>query len=305
MKNLYKMIVMVGFIFCCLFAVDYGVSYAGVPHLINYQGRLTDKLGKPLEGAYNVTFRIYDAETAGSMLWEETHGGMVIEKGVFSVLLGSVIPLNLAFDKQYYLEIKIDSDVMSPRQKMASVAYAISAEYGVPKGVIVMWSGMIADIPSGWALCDGSNGTPDLRDKFIVGAQQDDSGTAKTNIAGILKKTGGSVNITEANLPSHIHGAGTLAAANESSHRHNERANSAGFDSSPVDLYYSGGVVRGGQFSYLTRTGTSDGYGGEDYKLYTGSGSAHGHSIIGSTDTKGSGTAYTQPYYALAFIMKL
>ena len=40
----------------------------------------------------------------------------------------------------------------------------------VPPGVIVMWSGSIANIPSGWALCDGTNGTPDLRDRFIVGA---------------------------------------------------------------------------------------------------------------------------------------
>lgn len=40
----------------------------------------------------------------------------------------------------------------------------------VPTGVIVMWSGNVASIPSGWALCNGSGGTPDLRDKFIVGA---------------------------------------------------------------------------------------------------------------------------------------
>lgn len=37
-------------------------------------------------------------------------------------------------------------------------------------GMIMMWSGSIATIPSGWALCNGSNGTPDLRNKFIVGA---------------------------------------------------------------------------------------------------------------------------------------
>lgn len=39
-----------------------------------------------------------------------------------------------------------------------------------PKGLILIWSGAIVDIPVGWSLCDGSNGTPDLRDKFIVGA---------------------------------------------------------------------------------------------------------------------------------------
>ena len=40
----------------------------------------------------------------------------------------------------------------------------------VPSGVIVMWSGSIASIPSGWYLCDGTNSTPDLRSRFIVGA---------------------------------------------------------------------------------------------------------------------------------------
>ena len=38
------------------------------------------------------------------------------------------------------------------------------------KGIIVLWSGAIADIPAGWALCDGTLGTPDLRNKFIVAA---------------------------------------------------------------------------------------------------------------------------------------
>lgn len=37
-------------------------------------------------------------------------------------------------------------------------------------GVIVLWSGSIATIPAGFVLCDGSNGSPDLRDKFLVGA---------------------------------------------------------------------------------------------------------------------------------------
>lgn len=39
-----------------------------------------------------------------------------------------------------------------------------------PKGVIVMWSGQIQDIPAGWALCNGQNGTPDMRNRFALGA---------------------------------------------------------------------------------------------------------------------------------------
>jgi hypothetical protein len=40
----------------------------------------------------------------------------------------------------------------------------------IPAGVITMWSGSIGSVPSGWALCNGSNGTPDLRDRFVVSA---------------------------------------------------------------------------------------------------------------------------------------
>ncbi|MCB1037576.1 MAG: tail fiber protein [Acidobacteria bacterium] len=43
------------------------------------------------------------------------------------------------------------------------------ADQGVPAGLISMWSGALADIPTGWVLCDGTNGTPDLRDRFILG----------------------------------------------------------------------------------------------------------------------------------------
>ena len=53
------------------------------------------------------------------------------------------------------------------------------------QGIIVLWSGAIVDIPAGWALCDGNNGTPDLRDKFVIGAGDtygpDDSGGVTTH----------------------------------------------------------------------------------------------------------------------------
>jgi|GEM_PF-1297860 len=103
-------------------------TYAAVPHLINYQGRLTDTSGSPLNGSYNLTFRIYDAETAGNLLWEEIHAGVVIQKGIFGILLGSVTNLNLPFDKPYFLEIKVGSEVMTPRQRITSAGYAIKAE---------------------------------------------------------------------------------------------------------------------------------------------------------------------------------
>lgn len=53
------------------------------------------------------------------------------------------------------------------------------------KGIIVLWDGALVDIPAGWQLCDGTNGTPDLRNRFVVGAGDtyavDDNGGATTH----------------------------------------------------------------------------------------------------------------------------
>lgn len=65
----------------------------------------------------------------------------------------------------------------------------------LPAGLIVMWHGLIANIPSGWVLCDGANGTPDLRDRFVKGA-----GAAEE--AG---DTGGAATHTHADHASHTH----------------------------------------------------------------------------------------------------
>ena len=51
-----------------------------------------------------------------------------------------------------------------------SVAVAGGGGSGVPNGAIIMWSGTVATIPDGFSLCDGSNGTPDLRNRFVIGA---------------------------------------------------------------------------------------------------------------------------------------
>ena len=78
---------------------------------------------------------------------------------------------------------------------------------GFVTGMIIMWNSTVASIPSGFVLCDGNNSTPDLRDKFIVGVKQDDSGTAKTNVSGSLTQTGGAAThtLTEAEMPAHVH----------------------------------------------------------------------------------------------------
>ena len=101
-------------------------AYAQIPHLINYQGKLTDTQGKPVpDGTHSITFRIYDADSAGNLLWQETQN-LLITKGIFSCMLGGVTNLDLPFDKPYWLAIKVGSESeMTPRQQIASVGYTI------------------------------------------------------------------------------------------------------------------------------------------------------------------------------------
>lgn len=75
------------------------------------------------------------------------------------------------------------------------------------RGVIVMWSGAIAEVPPGWGLCDGTQGTPDLRDRFVVGARVDVGGVAKCSLTEVPTQTGGSVTHTHTfTTDGHLHG---------------------------------------------------------------------------------------------------
>jgi hypothetical protein len=80
----------------------------------------------------------------------------------------------------------------SKRITLAQILSGTNVPGPVPVGGIILWSGTIANIPTGWALCDGTANSPgpDLRDKFVVGAKQDDAGVAKTNLTGSLTQSG-------------------------------------------------------------------------------------------------------------------
>lgn len=141
-------------------------------------------------------------------------------------------------------------------------------------GMIMMWSGTIATIPSGWLLCNGSSGTPDLRDRFIVGATSDDAGIAKTNITGALTQTGGS---KDAIVVSHTH----TATVTDPGHNHGTAAESVFIQSSggfPLRRAETGGAV--------TTTNVTN--------------ISVANSTVGSSGTN----ANLVPYFALAFIMK-
>jgi hypothetical protein len=100
-----------------------------IPHMINFQGMLTQTDGVPLDGTYNLTFKIYGSESGTDSLWREYHSNIEVADGLFDVILGSLNPLDLHFDTEYWLGIKVNDDPeFSPRTRLTSVGYAFRAE---------------------------------------------------------------------------------------------------------------------------------------------------------------------------------
>jgi hypothetical protein len=107
-----------------------GIGYADPPRLMNFQGRLCDSgTGKPLpDGQYSIVFSIYDIADGGEALWTETLSAQV-RGGVFGVVLGEVTALDLSFDRDYWLGIRVESDPeIAPRSRLVSAGYAINAD---------------------------------------------------------------------------------------------------------------------------------------------------------------------------------
>lgn len=100
---------------------------ASVPREIVYQGLLTDQNKTPLaDGDYQITFSLYDAESATTALWTEDQT-LKTKQGVFSASIGSTKTggINLTFDKQYWLGVKTGNKELLPRVKVGSSAYAL------------------------------------------------------------------------------------------------------------------------------------------------------------------------------------
>lgn len=157
---------------------------------------------------------------------------------------------------------------------------ATSASF--PVGGIIMWSGTVATIPSGWALCDGTNGTPDLRNRFIVGAGVDSGGQSVTTITGSNTKTGGS---KDAITVSHTHTATSSVTDPGHDHGLKNAGNPDLFSSSAAAAYRINPNGNAPVFNWAVTTG-----------------------ITVATTVASSGSSGTNanlvPYFALAFIMK-
>lgn len=142
-----------------------------------------------------------------------------------------------------------------------------AAAYSVPAGGIIMWSGSVAAIPSGWFLCNGANGTPDLRDRFVLGA----GGAYAVNAVG---------GTTDAIVVSHTHTASTGAAG---AHTHT--------------LNYAAWSEVNEGFGL-----TVNNYAGRNSGMSTAP--DHTHTVTVNSAGSSGANANMPPYFALCFIMK-
>ena len=141
----------------------------------------------------------------------------------------------------------------------------------IPVGAIMMWSGLISAIPNGWVLCDGNNGTPNLKDRFIMGATTD----------ATINKTGGEnqVILTKEQMPAHNHTGST---------------GSAGTHSHSVGISLKWDAV-GDHASSFANTGS----------ISTSSAGSHSHTVTVNNTGGGQPHENRPAYYTLAFIMKV
>ena len=214
--------------------------------------------------------------------------------------------------------------------KYATTAFVQSV---LPRGMIMMWNSTAATIPTGWQLCNGTNGTPDLRGKFIIGSTGDASGLYYTGTTG----GAAGVALTVDNLPSHTHDLSSSGTATAGGHSHT--ATTTATDAGHTHTVTDGGHSHTTPFNRTSKsnnatpymltdpnvgenmngrvdlpttsvtTGISIASGAASISASTtvASVSGHTHSLTGTTGGTGSGVSFSTlpPYYALCYIQKM
>ena len=102
---------------------------AQVPKTFAFQGLLLDANGQAVApGNYDFDFSIWDDPIAGDTVWTETQNNIEVDgEGVYHVLLGSVKPMDIAFDNPYWLEIEVNGETLSPRTSLSGAAYSLNS----------------------------------------------------------------------------------------------------------------------------------------------------------------------------------
>ena len=105
------------------------LSFGAIPQSINYQGRLIDAVGAPVNDTVDLVFFICPDSLCDRPLWTESQTGVIVKDGLFAVLLGSItpIPTSVFSGSVRWLSISKDGVAASRRLRMVSVPYAYSS----------------------------------------------------------------------------------------------------------------------------------------------------------------------------------
>ena len=161
------------------------------------------------------------------------------------------------------------------KAELLADSFGNSATGSIPIGGIIMWSGSIASIPTGWNLCNGSNNTPDLRNRFVIGALSDNSNTTYPNLRP--NATGGSANAV---LVAHDHP-----------------------DNFTINAKFYGYRVTSNPADNIKGEANNTAY---DKPTLEGGVQTRGLNANGDVNNSQSGVnANLPPYYALAYIMRV
>jgi microcystin-dependent protein len=187
----------------------------------------------------------------------------------------SEIWLTYGYNYKFILKTADDTTIQTYDNLYGIIGTQPATGATIPAGMIAMWSGSIGSIPSGWYLCDGSNGTPNLTDRFIIGA----GSTYAVNATGGAT----SVTLVTANMPAHTH----TATVTDPGHTHALSPSITGVTSSGGSSYFGGGTQ-----SLSSTSVVSSG--------------VNGLGVSVANSTEGSGTSFNiiPTYYALAYIQK-
>jgi microcystin-dependent protein len=177
--------------------------------------------------------------------------------------------LTYGYNYKFVLKTADDSTIQTYDNLYGIIGVQPTVGATIPAGLISMWSGSIGSIPAGWYLCDGSNGTPNLTDRFIIGA----------GLTYAVNGTGGASTATliTANMPAHTH----TATVTDPGHLHSDTGTQQGFGSTSgpdSNQAWAG--------THNTATATT------------------GISVSNASVGSGSSFSILNPYYALAFIQK-
>jgi hypothetical protein len=226
-----------------------------------------DNNGLPLAGGLIYT---YQAGTSTPLVTYTDNGGTIANTNPIVLNSAGRVPYEIWMLTGYSYKFVIQSATSTLIQTLDNLypilQNAPASAPAVPSGGIILWSGSTGSVPSGWYLCDGTNGTPDLRNSFIVGA-------GNTYAVGA---TGGTA---DAIVVSHTH----TATVTDPGHFHTTKSYLSTF--SPT-----GQSVPSQANQWSTQSGTDS--------------ATTGISVANSTTGTSGTNQNLPPYYALAYIMK-